>query len=699
MTLSLSSLNFSSLSHASDNTSWLLEEVTVEGNQDNRSYQSNQTMFGLTNTPVFNTPQSIQIINASLINDQQLTTLSDALTNVSGVVPNDESETLLINPIIRGFESEIFVDGLMSYGDTAVVDPASLAGIERIEVAKGPTSSLYGGGSGAPVGGLINVVTKTPKKDSFYHIGVRTGSFDTLATTLDINQVISNKHAFRLAGEIHDSEDYIDDVSIKRLSLYPSWKTHFDNDSELLIRGFHSSIEQLEYPGLPAELVDQPNINLTQFSGASDAPDTEITNNALHGRYQLALNDQLQWTLQLRHYDNDLHEFAAFPFLNTLPLMGTQAVLIRGIMKADTQEWTLDSQLTLNTQFGSTEHEVVVGLNYDKTEYKVGMVFDPNFLGIVDYAEENTVSFGAPFTVTDDQRAENNYTTLALYAQDYITLNEATTLQLSGRVSRYTLQDDASGINTDEQYTEFDPRIGISHQLNSELSLFAGAATGSRLSLYYAGSNASSPKPETSESIEAGVKFNMADGKLVGTIAAYQLNRENIPTIDLTDPNFGSVQSGEQQSKGIELDAIWEPTPQWSLLANYAYTNAEYSEPLFNATLGQINTGTDLARVPQNSGRLAGRYRFENGILQNVAVGLGVTYAEGTPIVDGSNILSDDYTIFDAQLNYSTSRYDIGLTVRNLTDNEYVTPYQYFRQEVIRPGAPLNAQLTLKLYF
>ena len=103
-----------------------------------------------------------------------------------GVILAQPSELVLTNPLVRGFEAEIYVDCLIGYGDTAVIAPAILVRMGRIEAAKGPTSVLLGGGTVAPVSGIINVVTQTPKAEAFARIGVRTGSFATAAQNADI---------------------------------------------------------------------------------------------------------------------------------------------------------------------------------------------------------------------------------------------------------------------------------------------------------------------------------------------------------------------------------------------------------------------------------------------------------------------------------------------------------------------------------
>ncbi|MEM9422283.1 MAG: TonB-dependent receptor plug domain-containing protein, partial [Pseudomonadota bacterium] len=154
--------------------SWRDDVIIVRGKRSTL-YGADQAAVTRLPVPLDELPQSIQVLTPTLLEEQALTTLSDALVNISGVVPSQPSEIVLSNPIVRGFEAEIFVDGLIGYGDAAVLDPASLVGVERIEVAKGPTSVLFGGGTGAPVGGLINVVTKTPQAEPFAKFALRTG--------------------------------------------------------------------------------------------------------------------------------------------------------------------------------------------------------------------------------------------------------------------------------------------------------------------------------------------------------------------------------------------------------------------------------------------------------------------------------------------------------------------------------------------
>ena len=153
-----------------------------------------------------------------------------------------------------------------------------------------------------------------------------------------------------------------------------------------------------------------------------------------------------------------------------------------------------------------------------------------------------------------------------------------------------------------------------------------------------------------------------------------------------------SLQTGEQESTGVELDQDWEPTAQVSVLFSTAFTESEVTEDI------TIPVGDAVPRVPEQSGRLAARYRID-GALEGLGAGLGLTWASEAEITLPNTFQSDDYAVFDAQVSYEWDGYRLGLNVQNLTDEDYFTPYQYFAQAVVRPGAPLSAFVTLSADF
>ena len=666
---------------AADDTptpSWT-PDIIVTATRDS-AYSIDAASVTRTDVPLIAVPQSIQVLTRTLLDEQLAITLADALTNVSGVVATRPYEAVLANPLVRGFSAEIFIDGLPAYGGTAVVDPSSLAGYEAIEVAKGPTSTLFGGGTGAPVGGIINLVTKTPQADAFYSASVRVGSFGTLSPSWDINQPLGKAVGLRLAGEYQSGGDYIDDVNAKRLSFNPSLSVALGEATQLIIVGNYSRVTQLEYAGIPAEVVGLPGVDPFQFSGTTDAPRTEITNAMVTGTLTHNFSDAIDATVQVRHYDSSFDENATFIYPPVWPPSGTVYPLLRASLPTDVGETTVDASLTATFATGALQHTLLAGFQWDATSYDAAMYFDFTPIGLKDWAGPTTGAFGTvpPFFLgqTDD------YSTIAGYLQDQIQWGPVSLLA-SLRVTDLGYKSVEAA--ADAHYTRVSPRVGATWEFTKGIAAFAGWATGFRATVNFIGLEP--PVPQTSSSVEFGLKAGGWNG-VSGTLAFYRVTRQNVPTADPNNP-FLQVQTGEQRSQGVDLDLIWEPSPAWSVLANYAFTDATVTKD------NTIPVGDALARVPRNAGRAAVRYRFQNGPARGLGIGAGVTAASGAPLTLPNTVSSGSYATVDAQASYTTGAFRFGLSIVNLLNNGYFLPYQYFALPLEIAGQPRSAFLTM----
>lgn len=685
--------------------SWTPGDIIVIGNRD--TYSTDQATVTRTPVPLNEVPQSIQVLTEDLIEDQELVTLDEALRNVSGVVPSLPSELVLANPIVRGFEAEIFTDGLIGYGDTAVIDPGSLWNVERIEVAKGPTSTLFGGGTGSPVGGLINLVSKTANGSDVAKGRVRVGSFDSYSVAFDVGSAVSDAVSVRVVGEMQSAGDNIDAVDIDRLLISPSVRWAPSDRTEVIGRFTYTEIKQLEYAGLPAIFVDDPRIDRERFTGATNAPDTEVQNLTAQLEWTQRLSDQLTFNLRGRRYENDFEEFASSPFFQFFPcgelsgLNDTSCPQIRGQLPAKVDEWTVDGSLTAEFTTGAIEHVVLAGVQWDRADYDAATGFDLFNAVPFDYADpaSDFDFFPIPDLTTF---VTNRYETFAVYVQDQITIAERLHILASLRYSELGIDEIAGGQDANETYREWDPRFGITLDVTPGISLFAGYATGSRLSIFFTGRDADnnpvSPLPERSESYEAGIKFGLDDIGLSGTLAAYRIDRTNVPTANPAT-FFTTEQIGEQRSEGIEADIIFEPSPAFSLLASYAYTDARVIEgtiaPPFPGAPAIELSGQRLSRVPEHQGRIAARYRVLAGPLEGLEFGAGLTGASDSVITLPNGAEVDGYVVADAQASYTLGKARLGLRIDNIFNNDYFVPYQYFAQDVVRPGNPRSAFVTL----
>lgn len=684
---------------AEQSTGWTPTEIVVTARKD-EGYKVTDAASLRTPVPILETPQSVQVLTRTLIDEQNLTTLSEALRNISGVVPAQPSEAVLIKPIVRGFSSEIYVDGLPQYGDASTYDPSSLVGLERIEVAKGPTSQLFGGGTGAPVGGLINVISASPEQKASYSAAFRTGSFSTIQPSVDINQPLGSNVAARVSAEYVHADDAIDAVTNKRITVTPSLRIGFD-DTSLVLRVNYNRIEQLEYAGLPFAMIRYPGVHPFRFSGAKDAPKTTIENVVLTGVFTHRLSDSLTAQLRVRSYNNTVNENGSFPFFAFYPPTGSVYPIVTARMPGTKiREMTFDGSLTGTFSTGPIEHVLIAGAQYDMVDYHGTMGFNlfapfgtlDYLTNQLDYADPNS---DVPFGPTDFPYDTyiNTYRTIGLYVQDQLTIADRIHV-LAGM--RYTRLESTEGFNNvfspKHHFNRVDPRVGVTVDVAQGVSLFGGYATGSRQSIFF-NPSVTPTTPETSQSWEAGLKFALRNVGLSGTIAAFHQTRNHVP---LTDPFgvLGTRQIGQQRSKGIEADVIWEPAKSFSLLASYAYTRAQVTKDDVTGNVGQY-----LTRVPEHSGRIAARYRFLNGALKGFGLGAGMTAASGAYTTLPNTDKTGGYAVFDAQASYETGPFKVSATITNLTNKLYFQPYLYLNQSVVRPGTPRSAFVTLSVKY
>ncbi|MDX2274335.1 MAG: TonB-dependent receptor [Hyphomonadaceae bacterium] len=673
---------------ADQRESWANETIVVTGQRPSLA-APNATTATRTPTPIEEIPQSIQTITRTLIDEQDLQTPGDALANVSGVTSYDSTEVVIQSPLIRGFAAQYFTDGVLSYAlPSGISDPGSLAGVERIEVAKGPASTLYGGGRGAPLGGVINFVSRTPGSDPRLSAGVRAGSFNTRGADLDLNAPLGGEAGFRLSGSYEQADSYINVVEGERYAIYPSLVLAVSPDTRLTVRGQLSRIEQLEYSGLPVELT-APSLVVDRFAfaGAEDAPLTASENRLLTAQLDHDLNESWQVALVARHTESRTREYSTFPFG---ALGGTTYGFFRGLLPADVEQVYLGANLIGRFEFGGAVHQILFGAERDQTDYEARLGFGA--LGFIDYADRSTNLAYVEPAATDIQR--DALRTTAFYIQDQAGIGERLDVTIGLRwssleVDSYYESGSFPFVDTDRTYDRVTPRLGVTYEIFDGLSAFAGYSEG--FQGLVAALGVTDPEPEEAQSYEAGLKFASPIEGLTGTVALYQLTRQNVRTPDPGNPGF-SIQSGEQRARGFEVDLLYEPSAALSVLFNYAYTDAEVTRD--NA----LPVGDRLARVPEHAGRLAARYRFQN-VLRRFEIGGGVTYASERELTLPNTASVDGLALVDAQAAYVFGPASLSLSIVNLFDDDGFEPYPYLGGAFVIPTQPRSAFLTLRSNF
>ena len=525
-----------------------LPTVKVIGEQDRATATAlSSDAATRTDTPLIEVPQSVQVITRKLIEEQDRRTLGDALVNVSGVTPTRAEEALLVAPLVRGFPAEIYLDGLPVYGMGSANEPASLVGAERIDVVKGPTSTLYGGGVGTPLGGLINVQSKRPEPEASGFVALRTGSFATLNPYLDLNTPLGAGVAARITAEYQHNESWINQLEGERWSVQPSLSFELDSKTDLLVQGQYNRRSQLEYSGLPAEQALAGELDRNAFPGAPiGQPKTTIDNRLATIELRHEFTEALRLTVSGRYYDSKIPEYGSFVFPALYPPnpeTPTTYPILPLTMLTTSKEGTFDANLLAKIDMLGGRHVWLAGIDYDHTRFVSKMGLEGISVGEIDLADPSyDLSFGTPSPLTMTQT--DRYETIAVYVQDQATYGR---LHLTGSLRYTQLNFREAEQVTNETYHRVSPRVGATFDLLPGVAAYAGYATGFRGAFGFVGLQP--PKPETSRNYEGGFKLALNRIGLSGTIAAFNQTRNNVATPDEDNPLY-SIQTGQQRARG-----------------------------------------------------------------------------------------------------------------------------------------------------
>lgn len=683
-----------------------MDSVTVLGNpisgyneatgsliqdEDPKSYRAGHVITAtLTDTPIKQIPQSIQAIKRSLIDDQQNITVSEALYNVSGVVPRHVLYAPVIEgTLVRGFRAEQLLDGFNQYYNPG--DRESTVNLERIEVLKGSNAVLYGGGSGSPVGGVVNLVSKLPKAEAATEMGFKMGSYEFYQPYFDWNQPLTDDLLFRMTGEYTDSASYVNVIQTQRFNINPTLVFTNHDTTTLILQGKISRWEQPDYQGLPATgtLTGHFRTRPSTFVGPSDIPDSHSNADSVWGALDHKINAVWSLNFKARYAYSEFDEkvqslFGRDGFVADSPLMppSTWALANVELFQRQKQFSVLGNALA-TFEIGPSENTLLFGADYSELDDKgfINADFGPYGLGVgtVDLqTPEFSEAYNSPGTSINSTSVKS--TTYGGYMQlqssFYKRFHQLFSLRLGSL--EIDFQDKTRGGAAKTQTLKPLPRVGGVFDVTDAVSVFAGYSEGMRGQLFVNFSGP--PQPELSRQIEAGLKFDFT-GELSGQMAVYQIDRSHVAVTDIQDPGLRSIAAGQQRSRGFEADLIWQPNAEIGVLANYAHTQA-----VFTDDLAGVPAGNQLAMVPEHSGRLWANYRFQQPALKGLSMGFGVYLRTGAYLSNDNAFKTGGYHSFDAAIAYETQQFKLATTVKNLTDEDYFQPYSYFTGRVVPAG-------------
>ncbi|OYU48196.1 MAG: TonB-dependent siderophore receptor [Rhizobiales bacterium PAR1] len=667
-----------------------------------RGYQAITSLSATkTDLPIQNTPQSVMVLPRKVLEDQGAQTISEALTNVSGVLPLNPLTFGQLNPKIRGFAAERVVDGLPNYYDAGARDLT--VNVERLEVLKGPQGVLFSGGANA-TSGVVNTVSKLPTATRFAEFGLTGGSFRTISPYFDINQPLNKDGTvlFRMTGQYEHAHSFIDVLTRQNFTLNPTLVLTNNSGTTLTLQGHYSKREQQDYSGLPTiGTLDRSAFSIRRhlFPGSPDVPRTKSDLASLTAKLDHEFNSTWSSSTVLRVGQSKYYEPSQGLTSNT-PSAGSSFDVYNIKIDQTTKEISFNETLKARFDTGPAKHTALFAVDYNRVTDNGKMFGDfvgtpTNYLTGPFPAYSETGPFWGTYI-----DARNRYSVMGATAQVQSSLYDRFHLVAGGRLARIQVSDNdltgtraflTGGSNLAKtDTTKFLPRIGAAFDVTKSITLFAGYSEGMRPVPYLL--SLAPMKPELSKQAEAGIKLN-TDFGLSATLAAFEVRRKNVPVADPATFGFTSIQSSEQRSRGFEADVIYQPNANWSFLANYAYTDTEVKKDTTAANVGQ-----PLPGVPRNTGRLWANYLVTSGVAKGLSFGAGVYAASGQMVELGRTWRTQAYATIDAKIAYEYDNWKFSIVGKNLTNTKYFTRYEYFAGRVV-PGAPTSVYATISKKF
>lgn len=681
--------------------------------------------------PVRDTPQTVTILTAKTIEEQNLLTLRDVLSTVPGITfgAGEGGAGYGDSITLRGYSAntDITVDGVR---DSAQYSRTDNFDLEQVEVVNG-ANSVYGGAGS--VGGSINIVTKRPLERTQVVVNGGIGTDDYYRGTVDANVRASEFVAVRLNAMVHQNDIPGRDVeNYERWGVAPAVTLGIGGPTSLTLKYVHQEDTNIPQYGVPYYVGSGgliPEVDASDYFGYRnvDIQKTNVDQATAIFEHEfsksLSIRNLTRWQ-DVRQFIRVAPPQGTFCLSTGLTPLGatcaTPGYYVPGGPRGNTRDSRNQlgyTQTDLRAEFGTggMTHTLVLGVSaaWEKYFLRSGNSLrnadgsNPNAAGwpLINIANPNEVvagpagfSYGSnvytgPINFIPTQHQHGELENVAVYLFDTIAFSDQ--LELNGGV-RYehnsgwyradTVVSSGSNLGQVTPGTRFENsdnlfsyRVGLVFKPVPEVSLYAAygnSKTPSKTSVNGSCTAATcNVKPESALNYEIGAKAELMGGDLLLTFAAFRNERDQYK-VPSADPILEPEQQldGRSRVNGIALGATGQISDAWSITANYTWLDSKILQSVADG-VSDPAVGAELQNTPTHSGSLFTTYTLPFGL----RVGYGVTYqgdfALNVPTAPNAPIFRvADYWVHNAYLAYDIGEnFTAQLNIKNVTDADYFT--------------------------
>ncbi|NDV79218.1 TonB-dependent receptor [Dysgonomonas sp. 511] len=719
-----------------------LEAVEVFGER----YKQPEKLDAITRMPLRPSEQiqSISVISDKVIAEQGALTITDAVRNVPGVTLFGSYGGVRESLSTRGYRGvPILKNGVRVDSDFRTASLASdMQGVESVQVIKGSAAITQGVGNdlGSP-GGIINVVTKTPKFVNGGEVSFRTGSWGQVRPTFDVQSVLDRNRtiAFRLNGAYERMDNYRPIVSMDKVYINPSVEWRPDNMTTVTVEMDYLNNNSTPYTSTvnlagddTEALYDMPHSKFLGF--ATD------NNNTKTLTYAARLTRQLSNVISVRA--------AYFAASNTTDNTSASLSSIkgqdlnkraRGISRSHKEDKNSTFQLDLigrDVYTGTLKHTFQLGFDYKmadvaSTSYGAwnGSISKLGAIAVdtIDVLADKIANPEIESVTWPGQSITNTQTsTYGIMAQEVLTINKYLKAILGLRYSSISVEDetikkyqktdkivdgngktqtivsDKTAISSSPKTTEsaWNPMAGLMISPLENVNLFGSYTTTTNLrSAANLMSNGERIGASVSKQWEFGVKSDWLNNRLRFNFTYFHIINKNLSNTEYVEgtnqPTGYHIKAGDLKRRGIETELSGRILENLQVMLGYAYLDAEYqNSPSYVSGSAPMN-------APMHTANGWIQYKLDKSVLKGLSIGVGVYYVGDRPVNEYS--LSPDghgsptgtkpfdmpaYTTINAQLGYTYNKVTARVFFNNIFDE--IGYNSYYRGGFINQIDPRN---------
>jgi catecholate siderophore receptor len=670
-----------------------LERVTVTGKRED-GYKVEEAQSPKFTAPLLDTPKSVTVVPAEVIQQSGSNSLQDALRTTPGITfgAGEGGNPIGDRPFIRGFDSmsSIYVDGVR---DTAS-QTRDTFNIENIEVIKGPSSAFGGKGS---AGGMINIVSKLPQAENFAQGSIGVGTDSYFRATADGNYVINDNTAVRLNALGYTANvPGRDEVDQNSWGFAPSVTFGMKSDTKVTLSYYH-----LQGNGMPDYSIpyarpfrqatkDNPtqpaDVDRNNFYGLTDRDfqktQSDIATATVKHDFRngLVFSNTTRWGRSTNNYivTNPDDSRGNVP----------NGFVWRNTKSRDSATETLTNQTDLTAEFhtGRFKHNALFGFEFSRddttnTPYVVSTGNGDCTPALV--ASFNCTSLFNPnpndpwqgSITKSPNRQETKTNTRSVYLFDTMEITKQWMVNGGIRYDSYRTTSSTPATNTfiSNDSNFFNYQAGVVYKPVEYGSIYVSYGTASTPPGSTNGDGADNIslaqrdlEPETARSVEIGTKWDLLAKRLSLTGAIFQIEKNNAR---VAVDNNTTINAGKQRVKGFELGFAGNLTDKWGVFGGYTYLNSELIDNGPQAA-NAANNGNQFPNTPKNSFSLWTTYQ----VLPALTVGGGAYYVDKVYANPANSAFVPSYWRFDLMAAYRVNKnLSLQLNVQNLFDKTYYT--------------------------